>query len=226
MFRKSIYNEFNKWTKDNVFEEAFYKFINDKYFKISKVKKNKNINLFIDVTKITNSLGSEGIAINAEYKKKNVTHLTVICDQNKLPLSVSCLDINKIIYNSRKTSVHEIRNVQNTLDNINLSIKNYIDLNLIGDRGYISQEKFKIMGREVNIITPKRKNQHIKNTYKEKKLLKNRYTIENLFATIKSNNRIMIRKDKKLNCYLSFFYINMLEIHIKYALKNKSNRYL
>ena len=38
---KSIYNEFNKWTKDNVFEQAFYKFINDKYFKISKVKKIK-----------------------------------------------------------------------------------------------------------------------------------------------------------------------------------------
>jgi hypothetical protein len=60
------------------------------------------------------------------------------------------------------------------------------------------------MGREVNIITPKRKNQHIKNTYKKKKLLENRYTIENLFATIKSNNRIMIKKDKKLNYYLSF----------------------
>jgi hypothetical protein len=45
MFRKSIYNEFNKWTKDKVFEEAFYKFVNDKYFKISKVKKDKNINL-------------------------------------------------------------------------------------------------------------------------------------------------------------------------------------
>jgi hypothetical protein len=97
MFRKSIYNEFNKWTlwsetcrvktKDNVFEQAFYKFINDKYFKISKVKKDKNINLFIDVTKIANSLGSEGIAINGEYKKKNVTHLSVICDQNKLLFS-------------------------------------------------------------------------------------------------------------------------------------------
>ena len=56
MFRKSIYNEFNKWTKDNVFEEAFYKFVNSKYFKISKVKKDKNINLFIDVTKIANHL--------------------------------------------------------------------------------------------------------------------------------------------------------------------------
>ena len=223
---KSIYNEFNKWTKDNVFEQAFYKFINDKYFKISKVKKDKNINLFIDVTKIANSLGSEGIAINGEYKKKNVTHLTVICDQNKLPLSVSCLAINKTIYNGRKTSVHEIKSVQNTLNNIDLSIKDYINLNLIGDRGYISQEKFKIMGRKLNTITPKRKNQHIKNTHKEKKLLKNRHIIENLFATIKSNNRLMLRKDKKLNNYLSFLYMNMLEIHIKYALTNKSNRYL
>ena len=119
---KSIYNEFNKWSKDNIFEEAFYKLIKDKYFKISKVKKDKHINLFIDVTKIANSLGSEGIAINGEYKKKNVTHITVICDQNKLPLSASCLKINKTIYNDRKTSTHEIKNVQNTLDNIDLTI--------------------------------------------------------------------------------------------------------
>ena len=55
--------------------------------KISKVKKDKNINIFIDVTKIANSLGSEGIAINGEYKKKNATHLSVICDQNKLLFS-------------------------------------------------------------------------------------------------------------------------------------------
>ena len=38
------------------------------------------INIFIDVTKIANSLGSDGFAINGEYKKKNVTHITVICD--------------------------------------------------------------------------------------------------------------------------------------------------
>ena len=71
------------------------------------------------------------------------------------------------------------------------------------------------MGRKLNTITPKRKNQRIKNTHKEKKLLKHRHIIENLFATIKSNNRLMLRKDKKLNNYLSF-----LEIRIKYALKN------
>ena len=139
-----IYNEFNKWSKNNVFKEAFY----------------KHINLFIDETNIANSLGSEGITINGEYKKKNVTHITVICYQNKLPLSTSCLKINK-------TSTHKIKNVQNTLDNIDLIIKDYVDLNLIGDHGYISKEKFKIMEKDVNIITPKRKNQHTQNTDKK-----------------------------------------------------------
>ena len=36
---KTIYNEFNKWTKDNIFEDAFYTFIKEKYFKISQIKK-------------------------------------------------------------------------------------------------------------------------------------------------------------------------------------------
>ena len=36
----------------------------------------------------------------------------------------------------------------------------------------------------------------------------------------------MTRKDKKLKNYLSFLYVNMIEIHIKHALKNKSNVYL
>ena len=36
---KTIYNEFNKWSKDGIFEDAFYNFINTKYFKISQIKK-------------------------------------------------------------------------------------------------------------------------------------------------------------------------------------------
>jgi hypothetical protein len=137
-----------------------------------------------------------------------------------------CLDINKTIYNGRKTSVHEIRNVQKTLNNIKHPIKDYITLNLIGDRGYVSQKKFKVMNREVSVIAPKRKNQHTKNTDKEKKLLKNRHIIENLFASIKSTNRLMIRKDKKLNCYFSFLYMKMIEIYIIFAFKNKPDSHL
>ena len=71
---KTIYNEFNKWSNDKVFELAFNKFVFNEYFKISKVKKDKKINLFIDVTKIYNLLGSDGITINGEIKRKILLH--------------------------------------------------------------------------------------------------------------------------------------------------------
>ena len=38
---KTIYNEFIKWSKDNIFKIAFEKFINTNYFKHSKVRQNK-----------------------------------------------------------------------------------------------------------------------------------------------------------------------------------------
>lgn len=198
--------------------------------KISKVKTNKKINLFIDVTKIVNKLGSECIAIDCENKKKNITPLTFICDQNKLPLAVSCVDINKKIYNGRNTAKHEIKNVSQTLNKINiqpkLKIKDYVDLNLIGDKAYITKNTFEIMNKNINIITPKKKNQLTKNTTKEKTLLKDRHKIENLFAYIKKNNRTMIRKDKKINNYLSFIYMTLLEKYISYALFNNLEKYL
>ena len=82
-----------------------------------------------------NKYGKECVAINGEYKKKNVTSISLICDQNCLPLSSHCIPINRTIYNGRHTSQHEVKNVQKTLNNINLSVMDYVNVNLIGDRG-------------------------------------------------------------------------------------------
>jgi hypothetical protein len=115
-------------------------------------------------------------------KKKNITGLTVICDQNTLHLSVNTID------NNRKTGVHDIKNVQKTLDKINLSVvKDYVKINLIGDKGYITKNKFTprgshmmkslsflfiycfiitrrhsmdILNRNINIVTPKKKSKN------------------------------------------------------------------
>jgi hypothetical protein len=51
-------------------KKHFLMFMKENYFKISKVKQNKKINLFIDVIKISNKLGSEFVTINCEYRKK------------------------------------------------------------------------------------------------------------------------------------------------------------
>jgi uncharacterized CHY-type Zn-finger protein len=128
---KTIYNEYNKWSKDGIFETAYNYFIKENYFKLSKLKNNKFINLFIDVTKISNKNCSENIGqfkkhsflnltlrgINVEYKKKNVTSLTVICDNNKIPIGIQYMDVN-IRPNKKNTFNHEIKNVQNTLNTI------------------------------------------------------------------------------------------------------------
>jgi hypothetical protein len=218
---KSIYNEYNKWSKDGIFENAFKMFMQENYFKISKVKQNKKINLFIDVVKISNKLGSEYVTINGEYRKKNVTQLTVICDQNKLPISVSPLKINKVIYNGRKTAEDERKNVQNTLNKIPIIIKkDYIKVNLIGDKGYITQNKFNVFNKEIKIITPVRKNMKRKNTKKEKLLLKNRYIIENFFGKLKVYNRIYVRKEKSYINYESFIYLALLMYYFNFIEKN------
>ena len=117
---KTIYNEYNKWSKDGIFETAYNYFIKENYFKLSKLKNNKFINLFIDVTKISNKNGSENIGINVEYKKKNVTSLTVICDNNKIPIGIQYVNIRP---NKKNTFNHEIKNVQNTLNTIPIDFK-------------------------------------------------------------------------------------------------------
>ena len=231
---KTIYNEYNKWSKDGIFETAYNYFIKENYFKLSKLKNNKFINLFIDVTKISNKNGSENIGqfkklsflnltlrgINVEYKKKNVTSLTVICDSNKIPIGIQYIDVN-IKPNKKNTFKHEIKNVQNTLNTIPIDFK-YHKVNLIGDKGYISQEKFKLGHKKISIITPKRKNQKIQNTKIEKELLKDRYKIENLFAHIKTFNRIYLRKDKKIKNYMSFVYMGLLKYLFNYNDKHDS----
>ena len=151
----------------------------------------------------------------------------MICDQNKLPLCVSNIEINKVIYNKRKTAKHEIKNVQRTLDKIGIKVKDYMEINLIGDRGYITSEKFNVMNRQLPIITPKRKNQKNKIlSGKNKLLLKERHKIENVFALLNINNRVMIRRDKYIKNYFSFVYMAMLEIHVKYAYKHNLERYV
>lgn len=98
-----------------------------------------------------------------------------------------------------------------------IKIPNYIRTNLIGDKGYITKEIFKINGKDIKIIVPKRKNQKTKNTKYEKKVLAKRYVVENANenananANFKKPERLMLRKDKKIKNYMGFVYLSLLE---------------
>jgi hypothetical protein len=134
-------------------------------------------------------------------------------------LCVSVLPCNKIFINGRKTSCHDVKGIQPALDSLGLAIPNYVACNVIGDKGYISKSKYFIGKRNVTLITPKRKNQNEKTSKYDKKQLKDRYKIENVFATVKAYHRVNVRHETKLNNYLSFVYMSFLIEHIKHCNK-------
>ena len=76
--------------------------------------------------------------------------------------------------------------------------------NLVVDSKFICDSSFlfdkSLIPANVNLITIKRKNQLVQNTFIENQILKKRYKIENLFARIKQFNRVHVRRDKLIGC--------------------------
>ena len=217
---KSIYNEYRKWIKHNIFEISFNYFIKENYVKLFKIMDNSNFNLFIDVSKFSNKYGNEYVFKNNEYMKKNITPIMVICNEDKIPLCFSVLnESNKSSINNKKNKYHEheIKHVNELLKKIPFNIKQKnINVNLIGDKGYITNEKFKIFNNEVKIITPLRKNNKNKSLNdNEISLLKKRHKIENYFSYLKNYDRLNVRKDRKINNYCGFIYMSMLDLIFK-----------
>ena len=217
---KSIYNEFNKWVKDGIFEIAFNNFVKKHFFKLNKARYSKHLKLFIDVTKITNLRGKEHIVINNEYMKKRITPLSVICDENKLPVAMIVIPINKTLPNGVKTAKHDVSCIQETLDNIKFQIPEYVKISVTGDKGYVTSKNFTVQQRVVTITAPKRRNQKVKTNNKEKKLLRERYKIENVFAIIKTSPRVFVRSEANLKNYTSFVYMALLERYFRYIETN------
>jgi hypothetical protein len=215
---KTIQNEYNKWIKYNIFEISFNFFMKENYIDLFKIKDNCNFNLFIDVSKFSNYNGNEYVYKNNEYMKKNITPIAMICDENKIPLCISVLDKSNSNKNYKnKYHEHEIKHVNKLINKIPFKIDKNINVNLIGDKGYISKEKFKLFNKDINIITPLKKNNKNKKKLNnfEIDLLNKRHVIENLFCYLKKYNRLNIRKDKKINNYFGFMYMAMLELIFK-----------
>lgn len=202
----AVKNEYYRWVNDNVFKEAYDLFTKNNYKKFAQISKNKRVNLFIDVTKATNLHGSENVGINGEYKKKNVTGISAICDDKKFSLSLCPLTVNEK-HEKYSTLHHDITAVQKTLDEIPVIIPSYVKINIVGDKGYCTSEKFTICDREQCIITPLKEP---KKTKKEIEELQN-----------KINN---IKEEEKINIKNTREYYNKQIVLATKTSKNEENK--
>lgn len=217
---KCIYNEFCRWSNNNVFKDAHDIFMRENYYFISNIQNNKIIKLFIDVTKISNKRGSENVGVNTEYMKKNITEIQSICDQfghillskpinintiNKNYIELKSIENNQeIIYKiptgtTYKTFKHELTDLQDFFNDIPLNTDDFtinkndkIDILVCGDKAYTTDKIFKVMNKDVKIIVPKRK------LRKKTKIQKVKDELKSLKIEKKNEKKIIKEENKKI----------------------------
>jgi hypothetical protein len=143
---KTIQDKFREWSDKNIFEITYYKYkFLDKHV-LSKLNKNSTVNLLIDSTDVNNVNGSELTGYGRNKKKKN-TKVSFISDRNKIVYGVTFYE----------PSVHDAKTIMSSVNNI-ISRFKYRKINLIGDKGYVSQEiKEKLKKVNVKLMYPHKK---------------------------------------------------------------------
>lgn len=235
---KSIHSQYCRWCHNNIFKNAFLTITpydnddnidinidgdddDDDYYIIDS-----NNDLFIDASNINNKLGSEEIMINPELHKKNITKLTSISNIDGFIYSIVPISVNKktILFNKKKriikTAPNDSVTIQFTVNNINdkINIKSN-NINLIGDKSYKTNTNNIIKtptNKIVTMITPNKINQ--KNNLIKKsthKKLGYRNIIENTICSFKKNERINLRKDRKIKTFMGWVYISCLNHNLR-----------
>ena len=159
-------------------------------------------------------------------KKKNTTeNITANKDIEIIKEEIKVKNENIISKKNKiKTSIHDVMMIQTSLNNIKTRFTDIKSITLTGDLGYLSSKIYKLNNENIQLITPKRKNQKKKNTENERIKLCSRYKIENCFGLLKQYERIMIRKEKKMKTFMSFIYMACTIENNKIINKNKKNQ--
>lgn len=202
---KTIQDKHLEWSNLNIYEEA-YKIVLNKYKKVN-IKKSANLLLFIDSSDIYNKNGSEQIGYGQDPKKKK-TKISAICDKNKTILSLIITKVNK--KSTRNTLKNDAYTITETFNNLLIDKPICKSIKLVGDKGYartkIDRENL-LKENNIDLIYPHRRNQKENTPISNKKLLKNRYVIENVFAKLKRFDRICMRKDKLSETFKGFLFL-------------------
>lgn len=195
-------NKHNFYVKSGLYN-AFYKFILEKYY--TKNKNSKWKYLSIDSTFIQNKFGVNKIGRNKFYKNKRGIKISSIVDSKGIPLS-TFID---------KGSINDAKLFQPTFMNILIktNASKYINSNkhkqyFLADKGYDSKQIRTILKTNSYepIIAQNRRNIKDPNKIKKfsllkKKIYKKRIIVENYFAWITANPKLMRMYEKTIESY-------------------------
>jgi transposase len=210
----TIHKKFREWAEAKVFSGI--------YNKLLKIYKEENLNhlefldAFIDSTHVRNKNGADLISYGKKDHGKKGNTVSLLVDSSRFPLYFS-MDSAK--YNDAAL-------IDPIVEDLDKSDVFPPELNVIGDKGYIKKLKKRVGKRNINLVTPRRKNEHRRNTRQEIKKFKKRHVVENVFATLKQYRRISNRYDKKSENYFEYLTFAMIMLQkkvLKKGIQKKSH---
>lgn len=140
---RTLYFHFKRFVKHDIFSRLFKK-IRNKY-----INNNISDTYIIDSSFIMNICGKNKISRNKFFKNKNCNKISLITDDNGIPLSVLV----------NKGTVHDITFINKHYnDLIIFSKKNNIKKYLLADKAYESKKyRTKLLKYNYNLMVPKKK---------------------------------------------------------------------
>lgn len=219
----AFYKRFCKWKKKKVFEYTFEM--------LTELYATQQLDedpfwfkeLYLDSTMVLNAKGIDRVGYDYKHKGHFATKLSIICDKNKVPLS--CV--------SFEAQVADIKTVESTIESIPCPLRRHQSvLHLVAaDKGYQGKKVACALERSTRfrLVTPPKKNNREKKRFKdmrraEKKVLKKRHKIENLFATMDQFKRVKERNETMMASYEAFNFLVMAIITTRHLRPPTPNR--
>ena len=199
--KSHINSIFCKWTNNNVFKNAYNKFL-----KTYKIFINNN-EAYIDTTTILNKYGYVNTTgFNSyESKKHKCNKLSIISSANGIPLGIKLGGGN----------IHDIKLLIETLPK-----KTFFKV-LYADKGYnsIKLKTMLLITRKIKLIYPYKTNQKDKNTIEDRYGLKNRLRVEHVNNFLKQNKALNTRYEKGISNFESLVYLGCLKLGLQIIIR-------
>ena len=207
---KTIADVHKMWSDMGIYKKAYVDCVQKHVIQES----DECIDLFVDSTLIINKYGIEGIGYGTKCHKKKFTKLTAIStlDTENAAIIADTVYTKDIKLSDNKSTTirtlsHDVKNVVPVVEDLRQTVPDNIKINLYGDKGYamLKKDKAKLLRKHnTRLVNVNKSNQKKKNMKKDERKLNHRYKVENMFARIKAYNRVHVRRDKTLACYMGF----------------------
>lgn len=195
---KTIYNLFNKYINDGIFERCYKKVLNLYYNRRGK------ISFFhaTDTSFVKNIFGIDLLGRNPTDRGRNASKLSVIVDDNGVVFSLDFHEANK----------NDCTLLGNVLDKFIIKTKTK-KVKFYADKAYDTKncreqiEKY----RYKNCVSRKGFNESHKEKY--------RYIVEHSFSWLDLYRRLIVRYEKKIKTYREFTFLALFIITSRKILK-------